>query len=259
MHRLIRCLGMLILSIVFIVPTINAQDKKADDPKPGDDKKDAKVDAKAKNKPKVDWGYTVDGKLIAVDANNEKEFTVQFYYKIPQPNPNAPQQIAQAQQQIAQAQMSMAQAKNAQQYNQAAQQYFNAQVSLQKAIAGSVTYKDATYDFKCKAMEHMRVRHVNVQVEFDDKSGEIKKMTKKELEDLRADGYPAYPAQFKALTVGQAVRIYFSKDTKLPAAYTAKDTKKVPVDDQQAVANQPVYWDVVQIVIVAEPPAPKGK
>jgi hypothetical protein len=265
MHRLIRCLGLFVLSVAFIVPTITAQDKKADDTKQDkkaddtkpDEKKDAKKDVKPKAKPKIDWGTTIDAKLIAVDTKDESEFTIQLQYKYGEPNPGGQQQVLQAQQQIAAANKALAGAKNAQAVQQAMKQLFDAQVALQKAMANLVTYKDATFDIKCKAMDGMRVRHVQAQATVDETTGEFKKLTKKDLEDLRADGYPGYPTQFKTLAVGQVVRVYFPKDAKTPAY--PKDKKAPPVDDKSAEANQPRVYDVIQVQILYDAPMPKGK
>jgi hypothetical protein len=251
MNRLIRCLGMLILSVAFLVPTITAQEKKATD-----EKKVDKKDVKPKAKPKIDWGTTIDAKLIAVDTQNETEFTIQLQYKTAEANPAGQQQVIQAQQQIAQAQQAYAKATTAQARQQAMQQLFNAQVALQKAVASLTTYKDATFDMKCKAMDNIRIRHVTAQSTVDESTGEFKKLTKKDLEELRADGYPGYPAQFKVLTVGQVVRVYFSKETKTPT-YLGKDKKAMPIDDKQAEANQPRYYDVIQVLVLYEPPPPK--
>src|SRR5580704_15133976 len=102
MHRLIRCLGLLILSMAFIVPTMAAQDKKAEDTKTGDDKKVDKSDSKPgdekkspkvkpKPKPKTDWGAVIDAKVSAVDTKDEQEFTI--LVKIPEPNPAGQQQL----------------------------------------------------------------------------------------------------------------------------------------------------------------------
>src|ERR1700736_2007515 len=102
MNRLIRCMGMLMLSLALLVPTITAQEKKADDKKATDEKKVDKKDVKAKAKPKIDWGTTIDAKLIAVDTANETEFTIQLQYKTAEANPAGQQQVIQAQQQIAQ-------------------------------------------------------------------------------------------------------------------------------------------------------------
>jgi hypothetical protein len=259
MQRLSRCLGMLLLSLAFLAPTITAQEKKTDDPKTGDDKKDSKT-TKTKSKVKVDWGFTVDAKLTVLDTKDEKEFTVQVQYKVPEPNPGAQQQILQAQQQIAQHQAQIASAKTVQARQQAMQQLVQAQLNLQKAMASATKLKDMTMDFKCQAMTDMRIRHKDPQVGIDDATGEFQVLTKKEKDDLRADGYPGYPAEFKNLAVGQTVRVYFSKDTKTPASLLPKDKKgSAPKanDLQEDMTN--FRYDVIQIVVIADVPEKKAK
>jgi type III secretory pathway component EscV len=260
MQQIFRCFAMLMLSLAFLVPTITAQEKKADDTKSGDDKKDTKTETKetkAKAKPKQDWGPEIIAKVTAVDTKDEKDFTVQVQLKVPEPNPGGQQGYLQAQQGVANAQMNLAKSKNPQEYQQRYQALVQAQVGLQKAYANLTKLKDVNIDFKCQAMESMRVRHVNPQTEVDDKTGEFKKLTKKELDALRADGYDGYPTDFKTLAVGQMVRVYFSKDTKPLNTGYDKSGKKMAVDDAADQANQTRY-DVIQILILAEPPAKKN-
>jgi hypothetical protein len=250
---------MLILSLAFVVPTFTtAQEKKGDDSKTGDDKKETK--AKPKEKQKPDWGMEIVGKLTVVDAKDEKEFTVQVQLKVPEPNPNGQQQYLQAQQQVAQAQIRLAQAKKPQDVQSAMQALASAQQNLAKAYANLTKVKDVNLDFKCNVMDKMRVRSLQPQTEVDEKTGEFKKLTKKEMDELRADGWPGYPADFKNLAVGQTVHVYFSKDTKTPGSlYIGKDKKAVlknPDDLQDDLNN--FRYDVIQILILAEPPAKKN-
>jgi hypothetical protein len=246
MQRLHRLFGMLLLASAFLAPTLTAQEKKTDDPK---------TETK-KTKPKVDWGPEIVAKLTVVDTKDEKEFTVQIQVKVQEPNPSGQQAVLQAQQQVVQAKVNLAKAKNPNEYNNALKSLNDAQIAYQKAVAGLVKLKDVTIDFKCKTPEGgMRVRSYTPIPEVDENTGEFKKLTKKEMEELRADGYPGYPAEFKNLAVGQIVHVYFTKDTKSSSLYGADKKgppKKLGVDDIQDDANQP-RLDVVQILILQEP------
>jgi DNA-binding transcriptional MerR regulator len=257
MHRLTRLVGLLTLSVAFLVPTLGAQDKK-DDPKK--DTKDVKT---AKNKgPAKDWSYEIQGKITAVDVKGDKEsFTVQMQYKIQEPNPQAQQTLVQQQQQLAQQQAQLAQAKTPQNRQQILQQIANTLKAIEKTKLDLVRLKDVNLDFKCQnAPAGMRVRHFNPPAKIDETTGEFLKYSKEDLEKMRADGHPGYPVESKMLAVGQTVRVYFDKDTKTPASlYPTKD-KKGPVkkaDDLQDEINN-FRYDVVMVVIMAEPPPKKN-
>jgi hypothetical protein len=269
MHRLLRCAGLLILSLAFAVPTLtSAQEKKADEVKKDDPKKDdgytpepKSKKGKDKEKPKIDWGFEFIGKITTLEDKEDKalNFTVQVSYKKAELNPSAQQQLLQHQQQLMQHQMQLARARNAQERQNAVNQINQSLRQIEINKAQLYKFKDVTVDVKCTALENMRVRNFEPPTKIDETTGEFIKLTKEDREALKGtEGYPGYKCDStKYLRQGQPVMVFLSKDTKTPASLMKSGATKAP-DDLQSDLNN-LRYDVIMIYIIADPPSAKDK
>jgi hypothetical protein len=263
MTRFLRCGGLLLLSLAFLFPTVTGAqdktDKKTDDSKSKTDKKTD--DAKAK-KVKPDWRLELGGKITALDNKDDKplEFTIQVHLQIPEPNPDAQRQLLQHQQSLAQHQASLARAKTAQERQNALNQIAQTQINIQKAQATLVKFKDVNLDVKLKEKDGFRVRNYTPITEIDEATGEFKKPTKEQKDEAKGpEGYPGYKADKQILKVGQVVKAYIHKDTKLPASLTPDKSGKAPAmkaDDLQDELNN-FRYEAIMIYVISDPPPPK--
>ena len=251
MNRLLRCVGLLILSLAFSLPTLLAQST-------GDAKKDVKQDAKTKKeKPKPDWSGEVVGVLTVLEDKDVSRlaFTVQVTSQIPEINTAAQNELAQLQLKLAQQQVTLAQAKTAASKQSA---MFNLQATtlkIEQAKTRLVKFKTSKFDMKCKAADNMRVRYFAAVQPMNPDTGEYIKLTKELIEEARGhEGYPGFKADHKVLKKGQLVRVFVSKDSAVPAALldkNQKDNDKLKLDDiQEQLKNR---YGVVMIVVVSDP------
>ncbi|HYV39919.1 MAG TPA: hypothetical protein VE988_29805 [Gemmataceae bacterium] len=260
MHRVCRCIGLVLLSAAFVVPTWTvAQDKKADEPKQETKKSTAKEIKGKKEKPKPDWSAEYAGKLTAFDDKDSKlVFTVQINYKLPELNVDIVKQIDQQNTTLAQQQLQYARAKTPQERNNIATQMVNTARQIEKLQAQIYKVKDVNFDIKCQAADKMRVRKYEPVQQVDPDSGEFIKMTKERILEAKGyEGYPGYQADNKILKTGQNVIIYISKDSKGPGYLpdkSKKDNRKVD-DIQNDLKNY--RFDVIMIYVATE--APKGQ
>lgn len=278
MHSLFRLSGLLILGLALIVPSFAGDEKKAPkkkgaavEKKDDDDltaekpskevpKKDTKKKAgkksKVEAKPKFPYNpnHYFDGKLTQLEANSQKDFTVQV--KVPEPNPDGYNRMAQLQMQLLQQQQQFAQARDFNGKRNALNSINNTQVQMVQAQGNLIRFKDT--DVKMRAADNVQVRWVYPPPDYDEK-GNVRKYKKDELKALRGDeGLPGYKGEYEALQKGQYVRVYLPKQppTQLRKGYGAKlkgmKGKKAatPADDELGVQDR---LEAVVIVILAEP------
>jgi len=254
--------------VVFLLPDLTAQEKKADDAKAEkkEDKKDEKKDpekkdpdkkdpdkkdekkdpekkepekkAAKKDEDKVVYGQVILTKIVSMRPEVAHEFSVEMKQV-------DPERVLKFQ--LWQAQQMQSLANNP-------QGILQFQLQMQQQAAGVYTNKIVDV----RAVDGVKVRSLLPPAAFDDQ-GNIKKWTQKELIKLKGNSkLKGYPSDMDALKVGQIVELYLAKTT--PVKVAAKETKKEPPakkakfnDDDDPVAmpkNQP---EVVMIVIVAEP------
>jgi hypothetical protein len=276
MKRCSRLVGLFLFLLAVILPTWAQDapkkgllDDKAEKPKKGllddkaaeKDKKDTKKDKKGlleenpkdkKGKPKaapeekVVYGQTFQGKLSQMDANSQKDFSVQINFYVP--DPNAQNRLLQLQQQLIRQMASLAGIRNPTQLVQTQQ----AIVQTQQQIAQTQQslYKAVPKDVECRAAENIKVRSYYPPAEYDDK-GNLKKWTAKELKALKGNSkLPGYPAEFDALKPGQFVHVYLAKQAVAPKVKGGLKVEE-PMEGSKRLP-------VVMILVVREAaPAPR--
>jgi hypothetical protein len=279
------CLGGLAIVIALLaLPLLRAQDDPKDVKKPADakpavkaDKDDAdakkdekkddkkadkktdkkKDDEKADKKEKLTWGAVFMGKLKEIDANSQKDFTVEV--QIPVPNPQGQQALLDAQNRWQRDQLDISRDPNP-------RNRYNRMVNLQNTIARDLprlqanTMKMQAKDLPVRAAEGIRVRALVPPLDYDDK-GNIKKYTKEQLKEMKGpENLPGYTAEYESLRAGQMVQVYLAKQKGAAPPAKAKDDKAK--DDKAKDAKPAIKLDddlapqrpeVVMIVIMAEP------
>ncbi len=265
MRSLIRLAGLVVLGLALIVPSA-AQDAKKGKKKPkGDDDAAEKADVKGKDKKdkgdpgpkgkdgeekpeKVVWGLVLFGKLTHMEANSQRDFTLQVTQKVAEANTGAQQALIQQQQQLLQQQQQFLRAKNIQERQNAANAYQQTQIQILKTQADLIRFKDVSTDLKLRAAENAHVRWFNPPPDYDEK-GNIKRYTKQELKDLKGNtNLPGYKGEYDAVRTGQYVRVYLKK-MPMPVKGAGQKGKKIE-DDEAGIQARP---EVVVIEIIAEP------
>jgi len=242
---------------LFLLPSLEAQDKKKADAKDVEAKKDdAKKDEAKKDDPKKDdekpkkkeekvvYGQTIKAKLKKIDANSARNFSID----VPQIDPNKVAQLKQWQA----GEMNRIMRANPQQRGQQM-----AQFQQQMARKSNEIYSMREMDLR--ASDTCKVRALHPPLEYDDK-GNLKVWTKKELAALKDESkLPGYPADFERLLPGQVVTVYLAKGAeKAKGGEKGKagepKKKKTDDNDDDALMNRP---EVVMIVIEQEPGIPQ--
>jgi len=257
MHRIYRLAGLFILTATLVVPTVTtAQEQKDTKKTEGETTEKAKG---KKDKPKApDWRASVDGKITALEDkdDNPLTMTVQVTTKVKEPNASAQQQLVQQQQQLAQHQQSLARAKSAQERQNALNQIASSLNQIEQTKAKLFTVKDVNTDLKFKETDGIRFRYAQAPTPIDPTTGEFMKLTKEELDKAKGtEGYPGYAGDRKGLKVGQIVRVYVWKDSKMPKDSILADKKGAnkKVDDIQDDLNN-FRYDVIMLYVISDPP-----
>ena len=227
MRRILPCVG-LALTLAF-VPAALAQDKKPDADKamPKDDKNLPKDKKDAVEKMHV--GGQIAGKLIQW-GSSDKGFTVQVpvtYYVLDEGQYKA----------LVQSQLDLVKSKNP-------QEAFNARKAILEHQAKLYAAKTENVNVEFTPAAEMKVRTLHPMV-YDDK-GKPKKLTKKELDELKGPDkkLPGYTADVADVKQDMIVTVYIEK--KKPAKANPKD-EKVLLEKPEAL----------MLVIVADTAAPK--
>jgi hypothetical protein len=239
--------------MLFVLPSLTAQnkddDKKAEkkdakDDKKADEKKgDEKKDTKKDDAPKKTGGksksidpeeekiltetYKITARVAKMDANSAGEFTVQ----LGQPHP---------------AKVMAAQQWYKQQIQQKTFTYESLnQYKMKMAQASEVDVRTAA---------NMKVRTMFLPVEYDAK-GNMKRWSSKEIAALKGTSkLPGFPSQADAIRSGQIVDLYVAKEPKKTANKDSKNNKKkAAIDDD--FDDTTIRLDVLMIVVRIEAPA----
>jgi hypothetical protein len=275
MHNLIRLAGLLILGLALIVPSFAGEEKKAKGDEVGKAKGDAKKDdfgddikedkknpkkTPKKTSPKKEEKKTSTaranfmGKLTQMDANSQRDFTVQV--TVYEPNPDGFNRVAQLQNQLLQQQQQFLRLgpRDFQGRQNTANAIRNTQFEIVKAQQPQNLYKPKHVDVKLRATDDMKVRWNYPPPDYDDK-GNLKKYTKDELKALRGDeGLPGYKGEMDALRQGQMVAVYLLQKNALKGLNTGKGPpkggKKITEDDEVGLRDR---HEVKMIMILSEP------
>jgi hypothetical protein len=221
-----------------------------------DDKKDA-----AKDKPKVQPGAVLTAKLVNVEAT-QKSFTVQVEMPVMRAaggyaggagNLQAYQALLQQQQQLMQQQIQIMQIRNPVQrmlaLRQLAVQAQQQRLATPGQAGSPLQITKVPKDIDLRASDEMKVRVLELPVEFDEK-GKAKKWTKKEIAERKGPdpSLPGYTGDFDSLKAGQIVKVYLVKQKPAPKP-VAKGKDKVKDDDEPVEKRQEVWM----VVILGEP------
>jgi hypothetical protein len=197
---------------------------KPDKDKPAKPDKDKPI----KERPeKLDLGYPVSGKIIHWEAN-QKYFTLQVTYKVPNP---------QGYQQLAQLQMRMATARTPRDRMNVQREMMQSQANL---------YKDETRSVEIQATADMKIRLYAPPVIMDDKTNKPKALTKKDLAELKGPDprLPGYTGEMSDLRQDVMATVFLPTPQKTglggAAVGKVKDPKKPgkpPVDPEKPVVS----------------------
>lgn len=252
MYWFSRCFGILTIAVL-ILPSWAQDEKKNKDEKKvkksifaDKDKKTAAKEPKDKEE-KVSFGQAVTGKMKTIDANSQKDFTIELHLPDPMKIYNFQVWNVQQKASLAQQQAGIATAGDVNTRNQRVVQY---QQSLaQYNVAAAQRQRDLTSpkDFDLRASNDIKVRSSFPPQEYDDK-GNMKRWTTKDLLALKKGSkLPGYPAEYDTLKPGQVVTVYLAK--ALPAAKGKAKGLKVEDPADVAAGNRP---EVVMIVVVQD-------
>lgn len=209
-----------------------AGDARAAKPKP------PKLDANTNSEKMVRAGR-VAGKILAV-MESKKTIKIQVTMILPEITAGALNSYVQAQQAVAKA--------------NSYQELVSAQRQLAQAEANLVTYHRVTKDYELQATDEVKIRIPKPAEQFDDK-GDVKKLTKKQLRELKGDPkLPGYPGEFTHLREGQIVSVTLVRKKGVPARPTRPVRprgKKDKLEDVDLLSeNLP---QASMIVVIAEP------
>jgi hypothetical protein len=223
MRRVLRCVGLALA--LALLPAAVAQDKKAaEDKNPPKDKKEA-VD-------KLVVGGEISGKLIHWEGAG-KYFTVQVQLVYYVPNAGQVKRIADNQ-------AAMARATKPQDVLYYRNQIADAQMKLYDK-------KEEHHSIEFQAGSEMKYRILNPVV-YDEK-GKPKKLTKKELDELKGPDkkLPGYNGEASDVHQDSIVTVYLPKK---------KATKPAAGKDDKGLADA-ARPEAVMLLVVADAPPPK--
>lgn len=244
--------------LVFVLPSLTAQDEKKDaekvdkkteekkddkkDPEKKDDKKDPEKKEEKKAVEKLVFGAKFVTKVVSIKAESNRELSIEMKEVDPKKVYDNNVWSQQRQQALTQRQQGLAKSQQNIFTQKDAKARFNAQLQYQKDVAAYqnelATYQNelakrgqniyTAKTVEVQAAEMCKVRAMVPPLEFDD-TGNEKKYTKKELDDMRdKTGLPGFPADFDAIKSGQTVEIYMAKAVPKKAV---PPKKKGPDDD----------------------------
>jgi hypothetical protein len=231
------CLFVLLaIAIASFLPLSPAQEPKDDASKASTSKSGKKE--KIASKEKMLASGKVSGKLAHVEGA-QRYFVVQVKYVVTTPNLGAVQNVANASRNLAQARQ-----KN----DRGA--ILNAQLDLARNQAVMYDYRTIDGQFEFMADDKMKIRTLQLPVDYDDK-GKPKKLTTKELKERRGSdlSLPGFEADFDTLRQGQLVDVYLEKPQNPPANGKNKAAK---ADDAAGEKKEKERYKALMVVIRAE-------
>jgi hypothetical protein len=259
-------IGLLIVclaGLIFILPSVPAQDEKKKDPDKTEKKDDAKDpekkdDEKKKPEPPAKkpiekmpaHGAVVRTKIISASGASNREFTVETQEIDPKKVQDLNVWKAQQSQSLAQQQFQASSAKDFKARISAQQNYqkalANYNIELAKRSGNIYTPKN----LEVRAHDDAKVRTAFLPVLFDDE-GNRKKWTEKEKKEFRGNTQmPGYPSDFDQIKSGQYVELYMYKKPAPPKGEKVEPKKKKgPDDDPVEVKTTPEF---IVIVILSE-------
>jgi hypothetical protein len=227
MRHAISWVAALVVPVLLLVAPAAAQKKPVD------------KDLEKSNDVKMVKAGVLIGKVVAVYEDKRK---IRLQVAVPKLNPNG--LVA-----VMNAQRAMATARTIQARIQAQQQMAQAQGQL---------YTTENKDIELEALEDEKlvVRTASPRQEFDEK-GKIKKLTKKELAELKGPDkkLPGYKAEFTDLQPEQVIQVTLvKKKGSTPKPRLKKKGKDADADIDVLADNLP---QVSRIIILREPPPSK--
>jgi hypothetical protein len=232
MRRLPAAIAAILLALFVLPAFVAADDKDKKDPAP-----DAKKDDTTNTEKTMKAGEAV-GKLVEV---NETAKSIKLEITIEYSKPNAGEINA-----LAQAQINYANAVRNRDVNGA----LNAQRDMAYHAARTTSIEKKTQNVDITSTDDVKVRKNDPPTQFDDK-GNIKKLTEKELKELKGDSkLPGYPAEFSDLHTGDYVKVTLVKKKGThPEGPKPKDADPDPLGDNLPQAS---------LILIYSPP-PAGK
>lgn len=247
MSLVVRTLGLFLMLGLLLPVMSSAQDKKdvADDKKDevkkdepkkeekkDDDPEKKKEPKKVEPEEKLVYGHMVTAKIKRIDANSNRDFTIEMPMIDPMKQYNLQVWSAQQMAEISRAKFN----ERGQKINQYQQQYAQKQKDL-------IVMKD--YDLRGSA--DIKVRSMYPPVDYDDR-GFLKKYTPKELAALKGNSkLPGFPSAIENLRAGQYVQVYMAKQAAQPKVPQKK--RLLDEGDIPAPSDRP---EAVMIVITQE-------
>jgi hypothetical protein len=211
-----------------------AQDAKDDAAPKASTAKSGKKE-KLASKEKMLASGRVSGKLAHVEGA-QRYFVVQVKYVVTTPNLGAIQNVANASRNLAQAKDAKA--------------AVNARLDMARNQAVMYDYRTIDGQFEFMADDKMKIRTLQLPVDYDDK-GKPKKLSLKELKERRGSdlSLPGYEADFDTLRQGQLVDVYLEKPQNPPANGKNKAGK---ADDAAGEKKEKERYKALMVVIRAE-------
>jgi hypothetical protein len=211
-----------------------AQDAKDDAAPKASTTKSGKKE-KLASKEKMLASGKVSGKLAHVEGA-QRYFVVGVKYLVTTPNLGAIQNVANASRNLAQAKDAKA--------------AFNARLDMARNQAVMYDYRTIDGQFEFVADDKMKIRTLQLPVDYDDK-GKPKKLTQKELKERRGADLtlPGYEADFDTLRQGQLVDVYLEKPNNPPANGKNKAAK---ADDAAGEKKEKERYKALMVVIRME-------
>jgi hypothetical protein len=200
----------------------------------------------------------VTGKLTSVEGSS-KGFTLQYEYPVLAATNKAAKGKNQAYtarlRKLAQKRAQIARITDPGKRLRRLQRLAQLEAKFARGQAKASKVTTARKDFNLQAIEEVKVRLMQLPVEYDDK-GHVKKYTAKEKKELRGKDLtlPGYTGSWDQVSAGQTVKVYLLPKKKKPAADKGKGEDKEVFDLLEE--NRPL---VKMIVILAEPEADAAK
>lgn len=258
-------IGLLIAlfaGLVFVLPSLTAQDDKKKDAdkavKKDEDKKDEKKDEDkkktdappAKDKKPVEkippHGQVFRTKIVSTSAATSREFTIELQEIDPKKVADLNTWKFQQSQSLANQKYQASTTKDFKGRITALQNYQKALANYNVDLAKRSGNIYSAKPLEVRAHDDAKVRTMFLPVQFDDQ-GFQKKWTEKEKKEFRGDTLlPGYPSDFDAIKSGQFVELYMAK--KPAPAKDAPKKKKGPDDDPVEMKTP----EFIVIVILAD-------
>jgi hypothetical protein len=247
-----RWVSLAIVTALLVPLARAADDKKADTDKPADkkavkdepDKKDTKkkpgkkdpaqqqFEKKLKEEnDKLRRSKFVEGEVVSVEGSH-KTLSINVTVKLPRINPAEVEAFASSQRDY----VNAAAGRNV-------QGMIQARAAMAQHQANLITYESHPVKLDLEAAADVIVRTAEPPVEYDEKTGKVKRYTAKELRALKGpENRWGFPADFDTLKAQQIVRVYLTWPKAAPRPRAAdKDTDKDLLPGRQKATANTIY------------------